>query len=68
METTDCLDIGIVLGSPVSLYIGPKAPAGLESNWIPTQGKRPIPCFRLYGPTDAYFGKTFKLSDFELVK
>jgi hypothetical protein len=42
--------------------------AELESNWIPTQGKPPVPCFRLYGPTDAYFDKTFKLSDFELVK
>jgi hypothetical protein len=32
------------------------------------QGKRPIPCLRLYGPTDAYFDKTIKLSDFEFVK
>jgi len=32
------------------------------------QGKRPIPCLRLYGPIDAYFDKTIKLSDFELVK
>ena len=23
------------------LYVGPKAPAGLESNWIPTMGKEP---------------------------
>ena len=35
----------------VDLYIGPTSPAGLESNWIPTQGKRPYPIFRFYGPT-----------------
>lgn len=23
----------------VDLYVGPKAPAGLESNWIPTMGR-----------------------------
>jgi hypothetical protein len=51
----------------VTLYIGPKAPTGMESNWIPTEGKRPLPFIRLYGPTDAYFDKTFKLPDFELV-
>ena len=36
-------------------------------NRIPTKGKRPMPCFRLYGPEDAYFDKTFKLPDCELV-
>lgn len=25
----------------VDLYFGPNAPAGLESNWIPTMGKEP---------------------------
>ena len=52
----------------VTIYVGPKAPAGLASNWIPTEGKRPMPCFRLYGAEDAFFDKTFKLPDFELVK
>lgn len=52
----------------VTLYIGQKAPTGLESNWIPTQGKKPLPIFRLYGAQDAFFDKTFKLPDFELVK
>src|SRR5690242_20472129 len=27
----------------VDIYFGRKAPAGLESNWIPTQGKRARP-------------------------
>jgi hypothetical protein len=52
----------------VTLYIGPKAPAGLESNWIPTQGKRPYPYFRLYGPQEAVFDKSFRFADFEFVK
>ncbi|WP_222105655.1 DUF1254 domain-containing protein [Paraburkholderia sp. BCC1884] len=50
----------------VTIYVGPKAPAGLEANWIPTAGKRPLPAMRLYGPTEALNNKTFKLSDFQL--
>lgn len=51
----------------VTLYVGPKAPAGLENNWIPTSGKRPLPAMRCYGPTDELNNKSFKLPDFELV-
>jgi hypothetical protein len=51
----------------VTLYVGPKAPEGLEANWIPTAGKRPLPAVRFYGPTEAFNSKTFKLPDFELV-
>lgn len=51
----------------VTLYVGPKAPEGLENNWIPTSGKRPLPAMRFYGPTDELNQKTFKLADFERV-
>jgi hypothetical protein len=51
----------------VTLYVRPKAPDGLEANWIPTSGKRPLPAFRFYGPKDEFNNKTFKLPDFELV-
>jgi hypothetical protein len=51
----------------VTIYAGPKAPDGLESNWIPTAGKRPLPAMRCYGPTEALNNKTFKLPDFEVV-
>ncbi|WP_413560782.1 DUF1254 domain-containing protein [Bdellovibrio sp. HCB209] len=51
----------------VTLYVGPKAPEGFESNWIPTEGKRPLPAIRFYGPKDEFNNKSFKLSDFELV-
>jgi hypothetical protein len=52
----------------VDLYFGTRAPAGLESNWIPTQGKVPCPIMRFYGPKEAFWEKTFKLPDVELVK
>ena len=52
----------------VTLYVGPKAPAGLENNWIPTAGKKPYFMFRFYGPEEAFYNKTFKLRDVELVK
>jgi hypothetical protein len=51
----------------VDLYFGPSAPAGLESNWIPTMGKEPYPWLRLYGPEDAFRNKSFKMPDVELV-
>jgi len=51
----------------VTLYVGLQAPKGLEANWIPTAGKRPLPCMRFYGPTEALNNRTFKLPDFELV-
>ncbi len=48
----------------VTIYVGPTAPEGYENNWIPTRGKRPMPMFRLYGPTEAFNQKTFKMPDF----
>lgn len=51
----------------VDLYFGPKAPPGLASNWIPTMGKTPYLWLRLYGPDDAFWNKTFKMPDVELV-
>jgi len=52
----------------VTLYVGPKAPHGFENNWIPTAGKKPYLMFRFYGPKDAFYNKTFKLADVELVE
>ena len=51
----------------VTLYVGPKAPSGLETNWIPAAGKRPLPTFRFYGATESLHKKVFKMPDFELV-
>ncbi len=53
----------------IDLYIGPKAPAGKESHWIPTDPARKFELmFRLYAPTKALFDKTWKLPDVEEVK
>ena len=52
----------------IDIYFGPKAPAGKESNWIPTsaQGQFEV-LFRFYGPQEALFNKTWKLPDIEKV-
>ena len=52
----------------VTLYVCPKAPRGQENNWIPTAGKIPYLMFRFYGPEEAFYNKTFKLADVELIK
>ena len=53
----------------VDLYFGPKAPAGLESNWIETvPGRGLYPMFRFYGPKEGVFDGTWKLPDIELMK
>jgi len=51
------------------IYFAPKAPAGKESNWIPTKtdGKFEV-LFRLYGPEKSLFDKTWKLPDIERVQ
>ena len=51
------------------IYIGPKAPVGMESNWIQTApGKGWNTIFRLYGPLEPWFEKTWRPGDFELVE
>jgi hypothetical protein len=52
----------------VDVYFGPNAPAGKESNWVPTSasGKFEV-LFRLYGPEKPLFDKTWKLPDIERI-
>jgi hypothetical protein len=52
----------------VTIYFGPSAPKGLESNWIPTSGKRPFPIVRIYGGTEEFWDKSWKMPDVELVE
>jgi hypothetical protein len=50
----------------VDLYVGAKAPAGQESNWIPTDPARKFEfMFRLYGPKKEFFEKAWALPDVE---
>ena len=53
----------------VDLYFGPEAPAGKpESNWIKTiPGKGWFTYFRLYGPTQPYFDRSWVLPDIERI-
>jgi hypothetical protein len=53
----------------VDLYFGPKAPAGLESNWVDTSASKGwFVWFRFYGPTEPFFNQSWQLPDFEEVK
>jgi hypothetical protein len=47
------------------LYFGPKAPPGMETNWVETiPGKSWFQLFRLYGPLQPWFDQTWKLNEF----
>jgi len=59
--------IGNADGS-LDIYFSPTAPAGQDNNWIATaKGKNWFVIFRLYGPDKAFFEKTWKLPDIEMV-
>ena len=51
----------------VDVYFAPEPPRGLESNWIPT-GEDFFLLFRLYGPDQPLFDKTWRLGDVEKVR
>jgi hypothetical protein len=52
----------------IDIFFGPKAPAGKESNWVPTDPQRGFETmFRLYAPTKALFEKKWVLPDIEQV-
>ena len=52
----------------VDIYVGPKPPAGQESNWLYTPaGQKWFPWFRLYGPEKAVLDKSWKLPDIERI-
>jgi len=49
----------------VDLYIGRKAPKGMETNFLKTIGQDGwFIYFRLYAPTEPFFDKSFQLPDF----
>jgi hypothetical protein len=52
----------------VDIWFSPKAPAGKESNWVPTKrdGKFEV-LFRFYGPEKSVFDKTWTLPDIERI-
>ena len=51
------------------VYFGPQAPAGKESNWVPTDPKRRFEVlFRLYGPKPEFAQMAWKLVDLQEVE
>jgi hypothetical protein len=53
----------------VDIYFAPSAPRGFERNWIPTvPGRAWFAYFRLYGPTEPYFKRTWPLPDIERIE
>ncbi|MBX9799288.1 MAG: DUF1254 domain-containing protein [Burkholderiaceae bacterium] len=51
------------------IYFGPTAPAGKQSNWVPTDAKRQFELlFRLYGPKKEFAEKTWVLPDVEQLR
>ena len=51
------------------IYFGPKAPRGKENNWVQTiPGKGWNMLWRVYGPLEPWFDKTWRPGDPELLK
>ena len=51
----------------VDVYLGSSAPAGNESNWLPSAGEDFFVIVRLYGPAKSVYEKTWKMPDIERV-
>ena len=53
----------------VDVWFGPKAPTGMENNWVQTiPGKGWVFILRLYGPLEPWFDKTWRPGEIEEVK
>ncbi|HWS05800.1 MAG TPA: DUF1214 domain-containing protein, partial [Burkholderiaceae bacterium] len=51
----------------VDVWFGPKAPKGMENNWVQTiPGKGWFMILRLYGPLEPWFNKTWRPGEIEL--
>jgi hypothetical protein len=62
---------GVVVNpdSSVDVWLGPKSPAGKETNWIQTvPGKAWFIMLRMYSPLEAWFDKTWRIGEVELLK
>jgi hypothetical protein len=52
----------------VDVFLGPRAPEGKDTNWVPTDPQRGFELmFRLYGPKKEFFDKVWVLPDVEKV-
>lgn len=63
------MDLLINPDGSVDIHYGPQAPEGKEQNWIPTvPGRAWFTYFRLYGPLEAYFDRSWVLPSIERVQ
>ena len=49
-------------------HLAKTLPVAVSAAPSPTAGKTPYLMFRFYGPTDAFYDKSFKLADVEMVR
>jgi hypothetical protein len=62
-------DLVVNSDGSVDVYFAPTAPPGHEANWVQTvPGKGWNALFRLYGPLQPWFDKTWKPGEIELVE
>ena len=53
----------------IDVYFGPKAPKGMENNWLQTiPGKAWFVAWRVYGPLQPWIDQTWRVGEIELVK
>jgi hypothetical protein len=53
----------------IDLLFGPTLPPGMEENWIQTVlGRAWFAYFRWYGPTEAFYNKSWSLPDIDLMQ
>ncbi len=60
-------DLKVNADGSVDVFFGPKAPEGMESNWVQTiPGKGWFTLLRLYGPLEPWFDKTWRPGEITL--
>jgi hypothetical protein len=61
-------DVKVNADGSVDVWFGPKAPEGMEHNWVQTiPGKGWFMILRLYGPLEPWFNETWRPGEIELV-
>lgn len=62
------MDLVVNADGSVDLFFGPIAPKGMQKNWIPTiPGQAWFTYFRLYGPLEPFFEKTWCPGEIEQI-
>ncbi|MBR1122223.1 DUF1254 domain-containing protein [Bradyrhizobium lablabi] len=65
-RSSNAADVQKNADGSIDIYFGPKAPAGKESNWVPTDPERGFELMlRVYGPRKEFFEKAWVLPDVE---